>query len=155
MGLRNTLLALVIGLAVERPARRTSLAALADTLEEGGRAIERRLAGLACSPANIEQLRHIIGIERWGQRRLRVALGEPALHDEYDEYRPAATTSWDELRAAFQTTRQQTVELARTLATRDRQQLPLVAHNQFGPLSIPGWLRYLTVHANRESKRLK
>jgi len=43
----------------------------------------------------------VIGIERWGQRRLRMLLGEPPVSDEYDSYRPGEDLSMPALRDAF------------------------------------------------------
>jgi hypothetical protein len=155
MSMKDTLTSLVVGLALERPAKRQSPSELVDDLEVSGRELDGRLQSLRESPTNVKQLRHIIGIERWGQRRLRVALGEPPLLDEYDEYQPAADLNWDDLRGAFRTTRAETIALARTLAAHDPASLTKVSHNQAGPLSIPAWIHYLTNHANRESMRLK
>ncbi len=94
------------------------------------------------------------GLERWGQSRLRVALGEPLLMDEYDVYRPPRAAGWAELQDAFHSTRQQTVALAGQLdqAVTNGVKVP---HNQFGLLTVRSWLRYLDIHANMEAKKLR
>ncbi len=155
MAMKDTLTSLVAGLVIERPAKRQSMTDLTNALEASGREIDGRLQSFRESPANGKQLRHIIGIERWGQRRLRVALGEPPLLDEHDEYQPDADLSWDDLPGAFRTTRAETITLARTLAAHEPDSLPKVRHNQLGPLSIPAWVQYLKSHARRESMWLK
>ncbi|NOK63504.1 MAG: hypothetical protein GFH27_549371n3 [Chloroflexi bacterium AL-W] len=154
MGFRDQLTALVVGLFFERPARNRTLAELARDLETSGQKITTRLGVFNESLPNRIQLLHIVGIERWGQRRLRVALGEPPLLDEYDDYRPDSALAWDELRTTFGETRRETVQLAQTLIDQDVDGATLVRHNQFGPLSIRGWLHYLNTHANIESRRI-
>jgi hypothetical protein len=74
--------------------------------------------------------------------------------DEYDGYRPPREATWFALQDAFRTTRQETVALARQLdqAVAAGVKAP---HNQFGPLTIRSWLRYLDMHANLEAKKLK
>lgn len=86
---------------------------------------------------------------------MQVGLGEPVLHDEYDAYRPRTDLSMEQLRAALVETRMETVRLARELGARAVEATGTVAHNQFGELSLRGWLRYLDTHANLESQRLK
>lgn len=140
---------------IERPAARRSLADLADTLEQGASRLTARIAAAPDTPRNRDQLRHIIGLERWGQRRLRVALGEPPTRDEMDEYQPPAGASMGELREAFATTRRETVALARELAARGADPRQLIDHNQLGPLTARGWLAYLNTHAGLEGMRLR
>ena len=95
-------------------------------------------------------LSHIIGIERWGQSRLRVFLGEPFTQDEYNGYRPARDVPWDELVGQFSATRSETIALARALDEALIAPDKTVLHNQLGPLSARAWLRYLQTHASRE-----
>ncbi|MEO8167117.1 MAG: hypothetical protein ABI623_02660, partial [bacterium] len=49
-----------------------------------GAAVAERMARAADTPGNRDVAAHIIGIERWGARRLRTALGDVALADEYE-----------------------------------------------------------------------
>jgi hypothetical protein len=154
MSVRDTLTNSIAGLLLERPVSGLSLEEMAETLELNGRKLERQFAATADTAKNRSVVSHIAGIERWGQSRLQVALGEPLSMDEYDDYRPAREANWASLQDAFQETRQQTVALARRLAAAnvDAVQVP---HNQFGPLSMRGWLRYLDIHANLEAKKLR
>jgi hypothetical protein len=99
-------------------------------------------------------LSHVVGIERWGQRRLQVALGEPLLMDEYDNYRPARDLDWQGLQAEFQATRRETIALAQRLEQAGAE-ATRVNHNSFGDLSVRGWLYYLGRHADLESRRIK
>lgn len=142
-------------LVFDKPARKLTLAEIAEKLESSGRTLEQRFAAASDTYANYECLAHIIGIERWGQRRLQVALGEPPLMDEYDAYRPSIALFWDDLRTAFSTTRQRTVELTRELEEAGVDDTTAVRHNELGIMTIHGWLRYLDMHANLESKKIQ
>ena len=55
---------------------------------------------------------------------------------------------------AFSETRQQTVAVVQQLGQTNVADVK-VPHNQFGPLSVRSWLRYLEMHANLEAKKLK
>lgn len=140
---------------VERQGRGHSLEAWAAVLEATGRDVSARLEGATDTPTNREVANHIVGIERWGQRRLRVALGETPILDSYRGYRLPEGTSVEGLAQAFADTRRQTVELARTLNAAPLSPEAKVKHNDFGALSIRGWLAYLSGHAKRETVRLR
>jgi hypothetical protein len=154
MTIADFLMKPIVNLMVERPGRKLPLAGWAQKLAESGEAINKRVA-TAQTPQGAATLRHITGIERWGQRRLQVALGEPFVLDEYDGYQPAADADLATLREAFRTTRQATVELAQKLAAAGVSDEVKIRHNQFGPVTVRGWLSYLTTHANFESKRIR
>lgn len=133
---------------VERPARRAGAERLAERLAA-------RFAAATEEAKAAATLRHVIGIERWGQRRLRVALGEaPFERDEHHGYKPAEglplTTLVDELRD----TRAETVALGQRVATEGRSGVT-VEHNAMGPLTAAGWLRYLQLHGDLESRRVR
>ncbi len=146
----------VVGrLVFDKPARAVSLPEMAGKMEETGRALDKQIAAASDSYANYDCLAHIIGIERWGQRRLRTLLGEPPLMDEYDSYRPSIALFWDDLRTAFNETRAETVQLAHELAAAGVDNTSAVAHNELGILTAVGWLRYLDMHATLEAKKLK
>jgi hypothetical protein len=151
----NILMSWGAQLMIERPVRKLTVHELVDQLDQSGKLITESMASYADTPANRRQLCHIIGIERWGQRRLRVALGEPFLTEEYDHYCPSSERSWDELKTEWSTTREATLILANDLSQADIPHDVKVLHNQFGPLSIKGWLRYLDVHASSEGKHIK
>lgn len=149
MTLKETIPQLLGRLLIERPAQRHSITELASQLEATGDILANRIESLRETPIARRQLRHIIGIERWGQRRLQVAQGAAATDDEYDGYQPAQSLDWNSLRDSFRTTREETVRLARDLAERTDDDVQ-VRHNSLGPLSIQGWLLYLKSHAARE-----
>ena len=157
MGIRAAIQGAAVGVILEWPAAGKSYAQWAATLEQSGRQIDARAAAAKDPVAAQKLLRHISGMERWGQNRLRVFLGAPFVRDEYDGYRPGVNLSLDQQRAAFQETRAETVDLARQLAAAAAGALATVKveHNQFGPLSARGWLRYLDMHANLESKKFR
>lgn len=135
---------------IERTAARHTPGELLERLDRTGAVISERLGAAADTPGNRATAAHVIGIERWGQRRLRVALGEPLVRDEYDAYRPSEELDMAALAALFAETRQQTVALASLAA-----QLPesvTAPHNDLGDLSVAGWLVYLEGHAERETR---
>jgi hypothetical protein len=155
MGLKDALVHTATDIFVERPGRTKTLDQWAATLEKSGAAIDRRAAATK-DPARAQVvLRHCTGIERWGQRRLRVLLGAPLVRDEYDNYRPGTDLSLDGQRSAFGETRQETIELVRALQEARVAESATVLHNEFGPLTARGWLQYLNMHANLECKKFR
>jgi hypothetical protein len=138
----------------ERNARGKSYADLQRALLKTGETVRGRFAMSGDTPAHREAGQHIIGIESWGQSRLRVGLGEPLLNDEYDGYRPDAGMDLPALTQSFAETRTETVEIAKELESAGVSLSETVPHNQLGDLTIGGWLSYLIAHAGRESRRL-
>ncbi len=151
----NFLTTTAVRLLLERPGEKLSFAEHVAELERTGGEILRRATAVSGNPANREKLAHITGIERWGQRRLRVFLDLPYIPDEYESYRPAADSHWPELQDAFKAARQDTIQLARELEAHKVNPQVRVVHNQFGELSARGWLVYLRRHAQLESRRLR
>lgn len=146
----------VVAQMFERPAARMSYTELGQALERGGTLVAGRAARAADTEANRTTLAHIIGIERWGQNRLRVALGQREFErDEYQPYRPPQGSTLRELQDLLSQTRAQTVDLARQLHDAPPAEGSTVDHNGLGPLSAKGWLRYLSQHADLESRRLR
>ncbi len=134
----------------ERRGRQRSLDEAARDLEAAGARIDAHLVGKPDTHANREAIAHCVGIERWGQRRLRVALGEPLVLDAYHGHRPELTDGVEALSAAMTETRATTVALARELAAAGVDPATTVRHNDLGDLSLAGWLAYLEQHASRE-----
>jgi hypothetical protein len=151
----NPLLPLMKNLLIEWPAARRSYRRLGDELERDGAKLEARFSAAPDTPANREHIRHIVGIERWGQRRLRVALGELPVYDEMNGYLPRAAAPVAELNLDFGAARSETVVIARQLEVRHISPKTRVDHNQFGALTVRGWLVYLRFHANVEGGRVK
>ncbi len=81
---------------------------------------------------------------------MQVALGEPLLIDESDRYLPPADIPWDELRRCFLETRRETLGLVRRLEEANVGRDVTVPHNQWGDLTVYGWLNYLKGHAHRD-----
>lgn len=146
---------LMTSLFLERPGKKWTMSAWGEKLSASGETLSQKLDKLSNSEQNRRVLSHIIGIEQWGQSRLRVGLGEPFKQDEYDNYRPSKNRSWEQLKTEFRIARRKTVALAEELDNSQINQSAKVAHNQYGDLTLGAWLRYLDVHANLESKRLK
>lgn len=142
-------------LLLDRPGRKWTMTAWGEKLAAHGESISHRLDKYPDSQRNRQVLSHIIGIEQWGQSRLRVGLGEPFKEEEYDSYRPSRNRSWEQLKAEFRMTRKRTVALAEALDDNQADQFTKVKHNQYGPLTLGAWLRYLDLHANLESRRIK
>ena len=117
MGLRDTLTGAVSGLLLEQPLKNKDMAEIAQELDLAGGRLIHTFAGAKDNPDNRRLLSHIVGMERWGQSRLRVALGEPLTMDEYDDYRPPREAPWPALQDAFSETRQQTVALVQPVGS--------------------------------------
>lgn len=150
----NPLVGLFVGALVERPARRMGPAALVARLEAGRAGVPALLEG-AGDAAAVKQLRHVIGIERWGQRRLRVALGDVAYQrDEHQAYLPSEAETRAQLLERFDAVRVETVDLARRLVAEARLG-EKVEHNALGPVTALGWLRYLQMHGEWEARRAR
>lgn len=153
MGLKDSIVQAAAGFLIERPGKAKSLDEWQAALTASGAAIDERAAAAKDPVKASIVLRHISGIERWGQRRLRVFLGEPALADQYDGYRPGTDLTLDEQRAFFRETRNGTVALIDQLKAANGAP-DTVSHNDYGPLTARGWLRYLDIHASLESKKI-
>jgi hypothetical protein len=152
MALKDSMAQLIAGLFLEQPAKRKSFAQLRSALELSGVQMQARLES---GKANPELLRHIIQIESWGQHRLRSSLSEVRLEmDRSGAYAPDAALGWDELKSEFAKVRQETLEIARRLELASPPPSPVV-HNQFGPVSVKGWLWYLNIHASMELRKLR
>ena len=136
----------------ERHARGRGIEQLASELEASGRALDARLAGLPDTPGHRAALAHWTGIERWGQRRLRVALGEPLLDDLHQPYKPNEADGIAALGQSFADARAETVHLAHRLRAVGVDPSTTVRHNDLGDLSIVGWLAYLLQHPEQESR---
>lgn len=152
MRLLQRLIGLVRRPMAERHARGKGIEELATELEVSGRAMVARIAGKRDTPGNREAVAHWVGIERWGQRRLRVALGEPFVEDEHHPYRPDVEAGLDALRTSFAETRAETVALAHRLLEAGVDPATTVHHNDLGDLTISGWLAYLLQHPEQESR---
>lgn len=155
MKFTNLLMSWGAQLVLEQSVRKLNLTDLIVQLEQSGKTITNRLKICPNTAPNRQLLCHLIGIERWGQRRLWVFLGEPYLSEEYDHYRPSAERPWEDLCVEWDTTRQNTLGLINELTPASPVKIDKVAHNQFGSLSIKAWLRYLDIHASGEGKRIK
>jgi len=141
----------VLRIFTEWRAKKLSLAELTRRLDDSTEKVARRFEGASNTRLNLKQARHVIGIERWAQRRLRVALGEPPVTDEYDSYRPDELSDLRALHEAFVQTRQETKTIIQQLQSAGVSFDTRVPHNELGPLSIRGWLLYLIDHAGRET----
>lgn len=138
---------------LERPANGKSVAEHVQGLHQSRTAVLERYEQASANDDNHRVMTHIIGIERWIQSRIRVALGEALRDDEYDDYRPERETEWADLQTLFEETRADGIQLAENLDDSMLQQR--IRHNMFGEMTLGGWLQYMDVHSDFESKRLK
>ncbi len=135
----------------EQRAKNRSWDDLTRKLESAAGIVLPRFDSVSNSPRNLEAAKHVIGIERWAQRRLQIALGEPPVMDEYDAYRPDDLNDMQALKAAFADTRRDTVAIIQQLRAAGVPLDTTTPHNELGPLTIRGWVLYLTDHAWRET----
>lgn len=150
----NPIARLFAHLLLERPAARIGVDALVEHLE-ASRGPLVAVAEAGEDAAARRQLRHVVAIERWGQNRLRVALGDLAFdRDASRAYAPPEDEPLARLVERFDAVRAETVALGRRVAAADAG-AALVEHNSLGPISARAWLRYLQVHAELEMKRVK
>lgn len=172
-------------LSLEYPVRNKNISDLAAHLEISGNDIIEYIASAQIdSDENQAKMRHIIGIERWGQRRLRGFLGDIPPDEEYDAYCPESGYSLKEQLELFRDARAKTVYLAIQIEAafvnaamaigmptdngaeseamdesdqrmaKKHEIVRSVEHNEYGPLTPRGWLRYLEMHARMESKSI-
>lgn len=153
MALRETLTQFVVNRLIERPAIQAGIAGLVKSLESHQATIEHHVTSKADSPRHRAVFSHIIGIERWGQNRLKVALGAPYILDEYNNYRPAKSDVREELLTAFRATRAETIQVAHQIQATGKAETR-IPHNAYGDLTALGWLRYLDLHATMETKKI-
>jgi aspartate/tyrosine/aromatic aminotransferase len=151
----NWIRSAVTGLLVERPGQKLTLDQHAAQLEKSGDDLVQQFRAVADTADNRDTLCHIIGIERWGQRRLQIFLGEQGIQDEYEYYRPGDDLDRDTLVEAFQAARQETIVLVHQLAQADFDTKMTIMHNQYGKLTVYGWLHYLSMHAKLEGQRVQ
>jgi hypothetical protein len=134
-------------------ASRRSQEQLLEALSTSGQVVAEKFVRAGDTANNREVARHIIGIERWSRRRLQTVLGDVAVMDEYDGYRPDEAESMVTLAELFVEARAQTIALAHQAAN-----LPntvRVAHNDLGQMDVGAWLFYIENHAARECLRLR
>ncbi|RMH00379.1 MAG: hypothetical protein D6706_04080 [Chloroflexi bacterium] len=146
----------VAGQAVlDWPVRGETAESLARMLQRSGEQIIAHAQKVADTPFNRRVLSHIVGIERWGQSRLQVALGAPLVMDEYNGYRPPRERTLPALISDFEETRSKTIALIDELAQENVSFDFTIPHNSYGLLSVRAWLRYLEMHARLESRKMK
>jgi hypothetical protein len=139
----------------EQRAKHMSWGDLIQRLEHSAEIVLPRFDKATNNSRPLEAAKHVIGIERWAQRRLRIALGEPPVTDEYDAYRPDDLNDIKALRDAFATMRAETIAILQQLREADVSLDTTTPHNELGLLTIRGWVLYLTDHAWRETLVLR
>ncbi len=153
--MKKQILGIIINLFVEGPAKRKGLEGLMADLSKKQTSLTERFAKAEANEKHSQKLRHIIAIEKWGQNRLRVDLGQAYEEDSSKAYEPSEQESFEQLKSQFADTRAETLSIAKAFEEQGVDVSQEVNHNQMGPLSLLGWLRYLEVHASLEAKALK
>ncbi len=153
--MKKQIFGIVINLFVEGPAKRKGLEGLVADLSKKQTSLTERFAKAEANEKNTKKLRHIIAIEKWGQNRLKVALGEAYSEDSSKAYEPSEQESFEQLQGQFADTRAETLSIAKVFEEQAVDLSQEVNHNQMGPLSLLAWLRYLEVHASVEAKSIK
>ena len=154
MSVFDNLIGSLVYWMTERNARNKSYADSQHALEKTGQTVYGRFTASSDTPGHREKGRHIVGIERWSQSRLRVALGDPFKQDEYDGYQPSDELDIEELTQSFAETRAETVRLAKALEAADVPLSKTINHNQMGDFTVGAWFSYIIAHAGRESRLL-
>ena len=139
---------------MERRAKNSSFDELAQKLVDNGPILANQMAVATDTPANRAKAEHVIGIERWAQNRLKVALGNPLVIDEYTKYQPKNAKGFRELSSLFTKTRADTLKLVKQLKQADAGDMK-VRHNDMGDITVKTWLYYLSAHAARELGKIK
>lgn len=141
---------------IDRQAGQKSVAELRADLAADKSVLVTQLAGASDGDGARKQLAHVIGIERWAQSRLKVALGEEQLvMDEYDGYRPTKGPALAELAEEFVSTRDETLAIADRLAAVPNIETQTVAHNAMGDMRVRSWLQYVITHGEFELRKVK
>lgn len=154
MGIKSTLLHVVTALVFERPVRGLDADSMRNRLIQSGDAMVSAIRTAGDITANQDTATHIIGIERWGQARLRDALNGSYTSEEYDGYRPASAPI-TQLADLMQTTRAETVAVLAQLVSAGIPLTTTIPHNTFGDMTVAGWLQYIQGHGAIESRKLR
>lgn len=155
MKLKRRLWNLGAQFVLERPARVRGFKEFEDMFVHTGRELADQYATAQDTDDTRRIISHVIGIERWGQQRLKVAFGETFNAEEYTNYRPPREATLESLQFDFNDTRAATIDLIRRMQEQAVDPDVSIEHNQYGPLTVRGWLQYLYTHSKSESERLK
>ncbi|MGB1250805.1 MAG: DinB family protein [Candidatus Promineifilaceae bacterium] len=142
-------------LMVDRSARNKTVASLTQELRSSHQSIVELVTSAENNPTNREQLRHVIGIERWSQKRLQAALGAPLNMDEHDRYCPSAEAALTTLGSEFTQTRQETLTIVEQLTSVPNIATKIIEHNDLGQMTVRSWLQYIDMHGTYELRNVK
>lgn len=154
MGFKNRIKQIGKYLLIARSASRFNLTGHLSNLETSREKLMARLAGSKDTTVNRIQLRYLIGIERWTQKRLKVFVGAEADQNEPEMYMPDGVLKWEALRHEFKIARNETVALVKEIAS-ETMDAQTVSHNQYGDLTLNEWIHFLNIQTNMESRRFE
>ncbi|MCE2849904.1 MAG: DinB family protein [Roseiflexaceae bacterium] len=154
MTIRSSILHVIAGLVFERPVRTLSTEQLRLRLSNSGNMVVAAMRAAGDTSTHQGVATHIIGIERWGQARLRELLTRTHTSEEYDRYRPAVA-SMTHLAELMASTRAETIAVFDQLCAAGIATTQVTHHNMFGAMTLAGWLQYLAAHASLESRKLR
>ena len=83
MSVIGNLIGTILRPLLERQVKNRSLGELAASLDSSSLEVAKRFEAAVDTPRNREIANHVVGIERWGQRRLQTVFGEPLTLDSY------------------------------------------------------------------------
>jgi len=150
----NIMHRIFIKLMFERPAKTKTYQQYKHQFEQSTATILELIGKADDTEKSRWELTHVIGMECWMQSRMKVGLGEPFIQEEYDGYRPSQDTSWQDLRQMFVETRQTSCDICVACAEKNVDGSQKVAHNQFGDLSVRGWMEYALFHSKGHAGRM-
>ncbi|MFM7679694.1 MAG: DinB family protein [Roseiflexaceae bacterium] len=154
MTIRARFLHFIAGFVFERPVRRLSADQIRQRLSNGVTTVVAAMRAASDTHTHQRVATHIIGIERWGQARLRELLTRTHTSEEYDHYRPAVA-SMTHLADLMTNTRAETIAVFDQLCAAGITTTQVAHHNMFGAMTLAGWLQYLNAHASLESRKLR
>jgi hypothetical protein len=141
-------------LLLERKIQGKSYKGYSQLFEESCRLIQSLIDRAEDNSKNRWELLHIIGMERWMQSRMRVALGAPFIQEEYDSYRPPEDTPWQDLKRTFFDVREASCDLCIEFEAKNVDPAQKIVHNSVGEMSVKAWMEYVLSHSNRHAKRM-
>lgn len=139
---------------LERKVRGKSYQQYQQMLQESSSFIQNQISRADENMKSRHALIHIIGLERWIQSRMMVALGSPFIQDESDRYLPPEDTSWIQLSQTFIDVRNDSIDLIAKIAAKDVDPTSKIDHNAVGPLSVRAWMEYVVDHGNKHAEQM-
>lgn len=150
----NIIMKVFAWLLLERKIQGKSYQQYNQRFQESSSYIQNLIDLAEANQKNRWELLHIIGMERWMQSRMKVALGALLVQEEYDGYRPPDDTSWHDLKQMFIDVRKDSCDLCAKFDAKNVDPAQKIEHNSVGPLSVKAWMEYVVSHSNRHANKM-